>query len=76
MKIALEMVKMVDFINTIYDSNRREKLSQAIRGKGAFRRFKNTIINFGLEKQWYTYRDQCYKEIAIDWCEKNNLLFY
>ena len=45
-------------------------LEQAIRGKGAFRRFKDRLYDVGLEEKWYAYRDACYERIARDWCEK------
>ena len=45
----------------------------AICGRGAFRRFKNGIRYHRLEQQWYDYRDQAYREIAIRWCRDEGL---
>jgi hypothetical protein len=48
-----------------------EKISDTllgkIRGSGAFRRFRDTIYQYGIEEHWFKYRDEAYKEIAISW---------
>lgn len=48
----------------------RDVLEQAIRGKGAFRRFKDRLFDLEMEQEWYKYRDVCYEKIAREWCEK------
>jgi hypothetical protein len=54
-----------------------EKISDVlldmIRGSGAFRRFKELIYRYDLEKDWYKFRDEAYKEIAIAWLESKRL---
>jgi predicted phosphoadenosine phosphosulfate sulfurtransferase len=47
----------------------------AIRGAGAFRRFKDMIHELGIEEDWYKFRDEKYKEIAIEWCNDNGISF-
>lgn len=47
----------------------RWRLLDNIRGRGAFRRFKDTIYDLGIEEEWYRFRDQAFKEIAIGWLE-------
>ncbi|MCD7904002.1 MAG: UPF0158 family protein [Clostridiales bacterium] len=59
---------MEDFADTFHMAAIRNELMNAIRGKGAFRRFKNTIYYYGIEQQWYDYQAQAYKQIAIRWC--------
>jgi len=66
---------MQDFIETIHDSGIAGQLSRSIRGSGAFRRFKNTLMRFRLEKRWYQYRDQAMKEFAIEWAEENDVRY-
>lgn len=39
----------------------QNKLEQVIRGKGAFRRFKNTIRYLGIEDEWYQYQASEYR---------------
>ncbi|MCM3728378.1 UPF0158 family protein [Neobacillus cucumis] len=66
---------MENFCLTVSDQRKQESLSRAINGKGAFRRFKEKIIEFGIETKWYTYRDECFKQIAIKWCLENEVDF-
>lgn len=68
-----EYQMMKNFIESVEDSLLYNKLLIAINGKGAFRRFKDTCINLGIIDDWYKYRDQKYKVIAINWCLNNNL---
>ncbi len=70
-----EYSMMEDFIDTIDDTRLHNQLCIAINGSGAFRRFKDTCINFEIIEDWYKFRDNKYREIAIDWCRKNNIDF-
>ncbi|MDQ6596443.1 UPF0158 family protein [Bacillus salipaludis] len=66
---------MENFCLTVSDQRKQESLLRAIKGKGAFRRFKDKIIDFEIEDQWYLYRDECFKQIAIEWCKENKINF-
>ena len=66
---------MENFCLTVSDQRRQESLLRAIKGKGAFGRFKDKIIDFEIENQWYSYRDECFKQIAIEWCQENKINF-
>ncbi|MDQ0338455.1 hypothetical protein J2S00_001239 [Caldalkalibacillus uzonensis] len=66
---------MEDFCYSIQNNKHRNLLLGAIRGKGAFRRFKDLIIQLNLEKDWYYYRDKRYRELAIDWCKTRGIDF-
>lgn len=68
-----EYSMMEDFIKTIDDTRLQNQLYIAINGRGAFRRFKDACINFDIINDWYKFRDEKYKEIAIDWCKENNI---
>ena len=35
--------------------------------------FKDKIYQYDIEDQWYDYKDQRYKDIAVAWCEENNI---
>jgi hypothetical protein len=63
---------MEEFITTL-PSPVREKLSEAIIGKGAFRRFKDGINRYDVEREWYAYQEEAYKRIARNWCEENEV---
>lgn len=64
---------MQDFIQTIRDVELRKKLYHNTSGKGAFRMFRYLIDEAGITNDWYQYRDDKYKEIALEWCYKNNI---
>jgi len=48
-------------------------LLEAIQGRGAFRRFRDRLHSLGLTDQWYAYRGEQYRRIAIDWCERHGI---
>ena len=70
-----EYSMMEDFIETIEDVKLYNQLCISINGTGAFRRFKDTCINFEIIDDWYKFRDEKYREIAINWCKENNIEF-
>ena len=61
---------MEEFIYDLPAGRAQDALDVAIRGKGAFRRFKDRLYDFDLQEKWYKYRDDCYEQIARDWCER------
>ncbi|HUT46348.1 MAG TPA: UPF0158 family protein [Sedimentisphaerales bacterium] len=50
-------------------------LCDLISGSGAFRRFKDALYKYGIEDEWYKYRNKALKKIAIEWCKENNIEF-
>jgi len=64
---------MEDFCRSVEDRGISEKLSDAIKGRGAFRRFKDNIVRLGIEDRWYKYKNEALKRMAIEWCEENNI---
>ena len=70
-----EYEMMEDFAETIEDTRLQNQLYISLNGRGVFRRFKDTCINFDIIDDWYNYRDQKYKELAINWCKENNIKF-
>lgn len=57
------------------DDEISDYLQTAIKGRGAFRQFNDGVSRFGIEEDWYEFRDEKYKELAIDWCEDNNIRY-
>ena len=49
------------------------RMYSAIKGKGAFRRFKDMIIDMGIDQMWYEFHDDAYKRKAAQWCEENGI---
>ncbi|KQL39310.1 hypothetical protein AN960_10125 [Bacillus sp. FJAT-25509] len=73
-KYEIDEYKMVkDFCLTVKDVKVQKILLIAIEGKGAFRKFKDTVIEFNIEMDWYSYRDRRYKDLAIAWCQNNDI---
>ena len=66
---------IVEFIETIDNEKVKEELQRAIQGKGAFRRFKDYCFHANIIQDWYEYKEQKYKEIAIKWCIENELQY-
>lgn len=57
------------------DPEVRTELLQAIRGRGAFRRFKDLIHDRGIEQDWYAYRDEALKAFLADFFEAEGIPF-
>lgn len=70
-----EYEMMENFAETISDTKLQNQLYISLNGSGAFRRFKGTCTNFNIIDDWYKFRDERYKEIAIDWCKENKIEF-
>ena len=64
---------MEDFIDQLPPGKAQEELAYAIRGKGAFRRFKQSVRFHGLEQRWYDYLAKAYRELVIRWCAEEGL---
>jgi len=64
---------MEEFIENLPEGKNQEKLADAIRGRGAFRRFKDMVYDLGLEQKWFRYRDAEYSRIAREWCKENEI---
>jgi hypothetical protein len=68
-----EYSMMENFTFSLNDERHKENLSIALQGKGAFRRFKDTVIYLGIADSWYQYRDKQYKEFILEWCEMEGI---
>jgi hypothetical protein len=67
---------MADFADTITDERAGRRLARAIRGKGAFRRFKDELHDEhpDLLPAWYAFRDVRAKRRAVQWLADNSLV--
>lgn len=70
---AHEWNMMAGFVATVTDLDANDRLSVAIRGRGAFRMFKDTAARLGLLDQWYAFRDARYRDLAREWCKENEI---
>ena len=66
---------MEQFAQSIDDEAASEELLTALHGRGAFRYFKDTVRRLDIDKDWYRFRDEAFKEIARDWLQANNIPF-
>ncbi len=64
---------MQEFSLSVESEGIREDLLRAIHGAGAFRNFKDTVRRHGIQTSWYTFRTQALRQIALDWCEENQI---
>jgi hypothetical protein len=64
---------MERFCSSVDDEDMRANLFNAIRGRGAFRYFKDKIHEYGITEAWYQYRDAALREIAVAWCEAHEI---
>lgn len=63
------------FCCSITNGKIQEDLLYAIQGKGAFGRFKTAVHCHNIENQWYKFREERLKEIAIEFCERHGLTY-
>jgi hypothetical protein len=68
-----EYAIMERFCSTVENRKFANDLFRSIAGKGAFRRFKDALHRHGIEKSWYEYKDEAYKEIARAWCQDHGI---
>ncbi len=65
---------MERFIATVHDQRLRDRLERTIHGRGAFRRFKDTVSENPEElKRWYAYTERCVYEQMVDWLESEDI---
>jgi hypothetical protein len=64
---------MERFIGNVEDDAAANELLRAIKGKGAFRYFKDTASRLGLLDQWYRYREEEMKKLVIAWAEMSKV---
>jgi len=59
---------MVEFAEKVEDELLREKLSIALDGRGAFRRFKNVITDYpDYREKWFKFRDERINKKVTEW---------
>ena len=65
---------MEDFIATVRDDRANDLLARAIEGKGAFRRFKDTLSEFPvIRQQWFDFEAARKRQWAEEWLESIGL---
>lgn len=66
---------MEDFIERVRDRRARDLLARAIEGRGAFRRFKDTLLEFPeLREAWFAFHDARMERRALRWLARAGLV--
>jgi predicted nucleotidyltransferase len=66
---------MEDFVGRVRDPRARDLLERAIAGRGAFRRFKDTLIGLPeLRQAWFGFHDARMDRRAIEWLASRGLI--
>ena len=66
---------MEDFIARVRDPRARDMLERAIAGRGAFRRFKDTLLDYpDLRSTWFEFHDARTTRRALEWLEESRLI--
>ena len=61
---------MVNFVATVKNEHLVELLEVAINGKGAFRRFKDVLLNYPEEREsWFHFKDDIMQTRAMEWLD-------
>lgn len=64
-----------DFIACVRDHRARDLLERAISGRGAFRRFKDTLFDFpDLRAAWFKFHDARTERRAVEWLMEKDLV--
>ena len=64
-----------DFIARVRDPRARDLLERAIGGRGAFRRFKDTLLEFPeLREAWFKFHDARMERRALEWLSSKGLV--
>lgn len=66
---------MADFSERVRDPRARAALERAIAGRGAFRRFKDALIDLPeLRQVWFDFRDARAQRRALEWLARQRLV--
>ena len=70
-----EWAIMQEFSRSVESDRIREDILHAIHGAGAFRNFKDTLRRHGIESAWFAFRAEALRQIALNWCEENHIVW-
>jgi hypothetical protein len=64
---------MREFAESVEPEQFSDDLRRAIHGYGAFRYFKDTLRRYRRERDWFDFKAEALREIAIDWCHEHGI---
>ena len=66
--------EMADFVDTVANERVQMSLLDAIRGKGAFRRSKDTLLRYRQERErWFKFRDARNRARGLNWLREKKI---
>lgn len=66
---------MEEFVSRVREPGTRDRLERAIAGRGAFRRFKDVLMDYpDLRRAWFAFHDMRSERRAIDWLADHELV--
>jgi hypothetical protein len=65
---------MEAFIDTVRDRRLQERLERAISGRGAFRYFKDVLLDYPAERErWFQFKRKRLHDRILDWLEAHEI---
>jgi Uncharacterised protein family (UPF0158) len=72
---AVGYADMADFVACVREPRTRDLLERAIAGRGAFRRFKDALLDYAeLRRAWFAFHDARGERRAIEWLLERELV--
>ena len=71
---SVEYGWMAEFAASVSDDRLRDRLEVALDGRGAFRRFKNVLLDHPAERErWFAHRDERLRAAAREWLAEHGV---
>jgi hypothetical protein len=70
-----ELSMMENFCDTIEDQTARSALRAGMTKQDVFESFKSAAQQYGLVEKWEQFRENAYRDLAIEWCASNDIPF-
>jgi hypothetical protein len=70
-----EWAIMDGFARSVEDTDLRDELAGSLRGRGAFRFFKDVVHRRGIQQDWYRYRAETFARIAAEWLDEHGVAY-
>ncbi len=65
---------MEDFIATLKNPRLQDRLNDALRGKGAFRRFRDVLAEHEDEgERWFAFKRECLRRRILQWLDEEGI---
>jgi hypothetical protein len=66
---------MEAFVETVSDDRLQDRLSDAINGRGAFRRFKDVLLRYPQERErWFAFKEARVRQRVLEWLESEEIV--